>query len=158
MQPLCDSGPPTADADVEWTVHLANRKATAFRVSEPRERRNKALGDDLPPARVIVGPRDFAPDIQNFVTLYDIVHQVAIDKGLVRRPTTFSFMRFVRPVLVRASGYRWVNATGDITCGRWRASRNEAPSVRGEDSSTSTTGSSPCDFDGQKCRDNVIES
>lgn len=207
-----------ADADIEWTVHLANRKATAFKVSEPRERRNNALGDDesdsaliidpgprsvsasvttaafdtgafrgmtvslgearfevstgrlivlagkgrsgfelplapnddpsktpqhfadndgwfddtsegpvtatlrlkatgeQPPvsaARVIVGPPDFAPDIQNFVTLYDIVHQVAIDKGLVEKPTTFSFMRFVRPVLVRASGYGWVNASGD---------------------------------------------
>lgn len=61
-------------------------------------------------ARVIVGPPDFAPDIQNFVTLYDIVYQVALDAGLVRRPATLSFMRFVHPILMRASGYQWVNA------------------------------------------------
>ena len=31
-------------------------------------------------------------------------------QGLVPRPSTFSFMRFVHPILMRASGYQWVNA------------------------------------------------
>ena len=35
---------------------------------------------------------------------------MALDNGLVPRPSTFSFMRFVHPILMRASGYRWVNA------------------------------------------------
>jgi hypothetical protein len=204
-----------AEGDVTWTVHLANRKATAFKVEEPRHRRNGATGrddadktliidagarsvssalpratfdtglfrgtaiplgevrfesrtgrlvvlggkghsgfvlplgpDDDPSktpkhfadndgwfddtsegpvtaalrlkatgeepevtgARVIVAPPDFAPDIQNFVTLYDIVYQMALEKNLITRPARFSFMRFVHPVLMRACGYRWVNA------------------------------------------------
>ena len=202
------------EGEVTWTVHLANRKATAFKVKDPskvkdpQDRRNGATGrdeadraliidsgarsvssavpratfdtgtfrgtaiplgevrfesgtgrlivlggkghsDSVPPrarvlhfadndgwfddtsegpvtaalrlsatgeepevtgARVIVAPPDFAPDIQNFVTLYDIVYQLALDKGLIPRPAPFSFMRFVHPVLMRASGYRWVNA------------------------------------------------
>ena len=61
-------------------------------------------------ARVVVGPPDFAPHIQNFVTIYDIVYQMSLDKGLVAKPKTFSFMRFVYPILMRGSGYQWVNA------------------------------------------------
>ena len=197
-------------ADIEWTVHLANRKATAFRMlQQTPTRRNNATGDEqadqaliidpgprsvsgsvpsavfdsgtfrgvpvplgearfqaktgrllvlggrglsafvepassvlqdfadndgwfddtaegpisatltlkatgerleVSGARVIVAPPDFAPEIQNFVTLYDVVYQMALDNGLVPRPSTFSFMRFVHPILMRASGYRWVNA------------------------------------------------
>jgi hypothetical protein len=65
---------------------------------------------DVSGARVIVAPPDFAPEVQNFVTLHDIVYQMALDKGLVPKPTTFSFMRFIHPILMRASGYQWVNA------------------------------------------------
>jgi hypothetical protein len=74
--------------------------------------RLKATGEqpDVSGARVVVAPPDFAPEIQNFVTLYDIVYQMALDKGLVPKPSTFSFMRFVHPILMRASGYHWVNA------------------------------------------------
>jgi L-Lysine epsilon oxidase N-terminal/L-lysine epsilon oxidase C-terminal domain len=200
-----------ATADIEWTVHLANRKATGVRISTPSARRNQATGIDevddpliidsgprsisaevttaifdsgsfrgtpvplgeirfetrtgrllvlggrgqsgfVPPgdaglahfadndgwfddtaegpvtatvklkttgqtpavsgARVVVGPPDYAPAIQNFVTAYDIVYQMALDKGLLPTPRTFSFMRFVHPVLMRGSGYQWVNAAG----------------------------------------------
>jgi L-Lysine epsilon oxidase N-terminal/L-lysine epsilon oxidase C-terminal domain len=196
-------------ADIVWTVHLANRKATGIRIAAPPARRNGATGNDktdapliidpgprsvsaevttavfdsgsfrkkpvplgelrfesgtgrlvvlggkgqsgfVPPgdagvghfadndgwfddtaegpvratvtlratgqtpavsgARVVVGPPDFAPEIQNFVTAYDIVYQMSLDKGLVPAPKTFSFMRFVHPILMRASGYQWVNA------------------------------------------------
>jgi hypothetical protein len=74
--------------------------------------RLKATGEEpeVTSARVIVAPPDFAPDIQNFVTLYDIVYQMALGKALIPRPTRFSFMRFVHPILTRVSRYRWVNA------------------------------------------------
>jgi hypothetical protein len=77
----------------------------------------KATGEqpDVSGARVIVAPPDFAPEIQNFVTLYDVVFQMALDKGLVPRPGSFSFMRFVYPILMRTSGYPWVNAAA----GEW---------------------------------------
>ena len=212
------------EAEVTWTVHLANRKATSFKVEDPDERRNGATGQDeadraliidagarsvsagspqaafdtgsfrgtpvllgemrfepgtgrllvlggkghsgfVPPlakgdtpaktpqhfadndgwfddtsegpvtaslrlkatgeepevtgARVIVAPPDFAPDIQNFVTLYDIVYQMALDRGLIPKPTRFSFMRFVHPILTRVSGYQWVNAAAASGHGRF---------------------------------------
>ena len=212
-----------ADAEIAWTVHLANRKATAHKVIRPTERRNGATGKDdvdkdliidpgsrsvssaaptaafdggrfrgtpvdlgeirtepstgrlivipgrgrsgfVPPlapgddpsttpnqfadndgwfddtsegpvtaevrmkktseeprvtgARVITAPPDFAPDIQNFITLDDIVYQAAIEKGLLPRPEKWSFMRFVHPVLMRASKYQWVNAAASQGHGR----------------------------------------
>ena len=47
--------------------------------------RLKATGQtpEVSGARVVVGPPDFAPEIQNFVTAYDIVYQMALDKGLL---------------------------------------------------------------------------
>lgn len=63
-------------------------------------------------ARVVVAPPDYAPAITNFLTLYDVYYQIGLDKGLFRRPEKLSFMRFVYPILERASGYAWVNAAG----------------------------------------------
>lgn len=64
-------------------------------------------------AWVIVGPPDFAPGVTNLVTLYDVLVDRAVSRGLIRAPTEnqepLSFSRHVKPTLERAVGYRWVN-------------------------------------------------
>lgn len=60
-------------------------------------------------AWVIVGPPDFAPEIKNLVTLYDVAFDVAVSRGLLQMPVRPSFARHVQPILERAVGYQWVN-------------------------------------------------
>jgi len=64
-------------------------------------------------AWVIVGPPDFAPGIKNLLTLYDLLFDLAVKRGVIsspaRPPGQVSFTRHVRPILDRALGYRWVN-------------------------------------------------
>jgi hypothetical protein len=59
-------------------------------------------------AWVIVAPPDCAPQITNFVTLYDVAFQAAVDRGWLGLPETPSFTRHVMPILSRAVGYAWV--------------------------------------------------
>jgi hypothetical protein len=61
------------------------------------------------PAWVIVAPPDFAPEIFNLVTLYDVAYQVAVDRGQLTVPERPSFTRHIQPILSRAVGYQWVN-------------------------------------------------
>jgi L-Lysine epsilon oxidase N-terminal/L-lysine epsilon oxidase C-terminal domain len=61
------------------------------------------------PAWVIVTPPDFAPDIQNLITLYDAAYQVAVERGLRTVPRKPSFTGDIQPILNRAVGYQWVN-------------------------------------------------
>jgi hypothetical protein len=63
-------------------------------------------------ARVIVGPPDFAPDVQPWVTLHDIAYQAAIDRGFITAEPRPSFARFIRPFLIRSRGFAWVNQIG----------------------------------------------
>jgi hypothetical protein len=70
-------------------------------------------------AWVIVAPPKFAPELQTVVTLYDTLHQVAIDRGLIPNPfsdPTFwpSFNRDIYPILRRADQMRWVFAKSDV--------------------------------------------
>lgn len=64
-------------------------------------------------AWVIVGPPDFAPGITNLVTLYDVLLDRAVARGVLKgpadRPGPLSFTQHIRPILERAVGYRWVN-------------------------------------------------
>jgi hypothetical protein len=60
------------------------------------------------PARVIVGPPDFAPGVAQPVTLYDAVSQVAAAFGLPDSAMP-SFASDVLPVLSRCNNLRWVN-------------------------------------------------
>lgn len=64
-------------------------------------------------AWVIVGPPDFAPGIKNLVTLYDVLFDLAVKRGLLPPPTDLpekvSFTRHIQPILNRALGYQWVN-------------------------------------------------
>jgi L-Lysine epsilon oxidase N-terminal/L-lysine epsilon oxidase C-terminal domain len=70
-------------------------------------------------AWVIVAPPKFAPELQNIVTLYDTLYQVAIDRGLISNPfsdPTFcpSFNRDIYPILRRADQMRWVFEKSNI--------------------------------------------
>jgi L-lysine epsilon oxidase-like protein len=60
-------------------------------------------------AWVIVGPPDFAPEITNLVTLYDVAFDVAVAKGMLSMPVKPSFVLHIQPTLARAPGYQWVN-------------------------------------------------
>ncbi len=61
------------------------------------------------PAWVIVAPPDFAPEIENIVTLYDVALQAAVTGNLAHPPAPVSFTRHILPILSRAVGYQWVN-------------------------------------------------
>jgi L-Lysine epsilon oxidase N-terminal/L-lysine epsilon oxidase C-terminal domain len=63
---------------------------------------------DALPAWVIVAPPDYAPGITNLVTLYDVLVDTAIKRGIVQSPQTIVFSRHVRPILERAMAYQWV--------------------------------------------------
>lgn len=60
-------------------------------------------------AWVIVAPPDFSPATSAIVTLYDVLVQVAIDRGELSLPSEPSFSRDIWPLLRRASGLAWVN-------------------------------------------------
>ena len=71
------------------------------------------------PAWVVVGPPKFAPELQTIVTLYDTLHQVAIDRGNMANPFSDprflpSFSRDVYPILRRADHMRWVFSKSDV--------------------------------------------
>jgi hypothetical protein len=59
---------------------------------------------------VIVAPPDFAPPVDNLVTLYDVMYEIAVGRGWIAPPANVSFTRDIYPILQRAAGYQWVNA------------------------------------------------
>jgi hypothetical protein len=76
---------------------------------------------DATPAWLIVGPPDFAPPIENIVTLYDVLYDLAVrqfnsapalfDAAAGQFQSTYepSFTAELYPILRRAAGYAWVN-------------------------------------------------
>jgi hypothetical protein len=60
-------------------------------------------------AWVVVAPPDFAPEIQNVVTLYDTLFALAVEREVLKAPATIFFDRHVRPILERAMSMQWVN-------------------------------------------------
>jgi hypothetical protein len=82
----------TADGPVEATIQLPSGEVATAE-----------------PAWVIVGPADFAPEIKNLVTLYDVAFDVAVREGQRALPATPSFVRDIQPILQRAVDYQWVN-------------------------------------------------
>lgn len=60
-------------------------------------------------AWVIVGPADFAPEVKNLVTLYDVAFDIAVRQGQRSMPDKPSFVRDIQPILERAVGYQAVN-------------------------------------------------
>ena len=88
-------------------------------------RMNGAGGSvETDPAWVIVAPPDFAPPIENVVTLYDAVYNMMarFDPGLaVTDATAVSFTRDIYPILRRVSQMHWVSKV---------AARRHAPGSR----------------------------
>jgi hypothetical protein len=70
---------------------------------------------------VLVGPPDFAPDIGNLITLYDLARHIAIHKGLRWAPVRPDFTRDIKPLLARVFAYQWVNKFAADRHGRGRA-------------------------------------
>jgi hypothetical protein len=88
----CDD---VADGPVRATVRLAGAAPIA-----------------ADPAWVIVAPPDFAPPIENVITLYDVVYNVMAKfdpKLAVTDTTTVSFTRDIYPILRRVSYMHWVS-------------------------------------------------
>jgi hypothetical protein len=71
-------------------------------------------------AWVIVAPPDFAPEVANIVTLYDVIEEVAVGAGLRSEPGApnlpkrddVDFARDIQPLLLRMNDYRWVSPLG----------------------------------------------
>lgn len=67
------------------------------------------------PAWVIVAPPDFAPPIENVITLYDVVYNVMVQlyPSFDLRPNMpLSFTTFIYPILQRTVNYMWVSNLG----------------------------------------------
>jgi hypothetical protein len=62
------------------------------------------------PSWVICGPPKFAPSIDNIITLYDTLFQVAVDKFGIVSPSIPSFTKDIYPLLVRAINMKWVTS------------------------------------------------
>jgi hypothetical protein len=85
----------TSDGPVEATVHFLDGR--------PDQAVDK-------PAWVISCQPDFAPGINNLVTLYDAMIDQAIRRGVLSMPSfTPAFDRDIMPLLGRALAYQWVN-------------------------------------------------
>lgn len=74
-------------------------------------------------ARVVTGPPDFAPEIEGFVTFYDIAYQAAITHGFLTADERPSYNRHIVPFLRRAFEFAWVNQ---------RASEGHGPDAGGD--------------------------
>ncbi|HEX7316674.1 MAG TPA: LodA/GoxA family CTQ-dependent oxidase [Pyrinomonadaceae bacterium] len=64
---------------------------------------------DAVPAWVLCPPPDFAPPIDSITTLYDLLTQVAVNKGLLTAPSKPSFTQHVYPTLQRVLDLQPVN-------------------------------------------------
>jgi hypothetical protein len=95
----------TADGTVEATIRF---KADG-RVETAR------------PAWVVSGAYDFAPEVTNLVTIYDILFEMAVDNGLRALPTTIYYDQHIRPLLARLSDYQWVNRRANNAHGTGKA-------------------------------------
>jgi hypothetical protein len=59
-------------------------------------------------AWVICAPPKYAPGIYDIITLYDVLYQLAVDKGWLSPPVTPSFNNDIFPVLDRAIKIKWL--------------------------------------------------
>ncbi|MES0120496.1 hypothetical protein NKK52_31900 [Mesorhizobium sp. C277A] len=59
---------------------------------------------------MIVGPPDYAPEVQGVVTLYDILADVGHANFGVPAPAQISFTNHIFPMLLRTRRLQWVNS------------------------------------------------
>ena len=62
---------------------------------------------------VIVAPPDFAPALDNVVSLYEVAEEVAVNAKWIAPPAALSFTRDIYPMLRRFAGLQWVNASAN---------------------------------------------
>ena len=113
--------------DARWIKHYANNNDWYDDTSDgPVHATVKLKAHSQKPvevrgaAWVIVSPPDFAPDLQNMVTLYDVLEEVAVyTPALVngssiqpRDASKAEFERDIFSLLRRVDDYRWVNQLG----------------------------------------------
>lgn len=60
-------------------------------------------------ATVLVTPPNYAPGIDNIVTLYDVVHQASVDAGFLKAQKEIEFNRDILPILTNITDLAWVN-------------------------------------------------
>jgi hypothetical protein len=61
------------------------------------------------PAWVVVAPPNYAPELVSVRTMYDLIHDVNVEAGILQFPDRISFVRDVLPILERLSRLGWVN-------------------------------------------------
>ena len=104
-----------------WHDDVADGPVTAEIVLAPGTAPVQAEGG----AWVIVGPPDYAPEINGVVTLYDVLRQVGIDHLGLATPGRPSFDADIAPMLTSARRLRWVHA--DAT---WSDPALDSPNLR----------------------------
>ena len=111
--------------------HFANNDGWCDDVSDGPVRATIQLNGgaetvEAEPARVIVAPPDFAPPIENVVTLYDVVYNIATKLhpllAVQEDGWTLSFASDIYPILSRPPNLHWVSDS---------ATRGHGPGRRG---------------------------
>lgn len=69
---------------------------------------------DALPSWVLVAPPDYAPGIPPIVTMYDVLTDLAVKRGVLGPPQTVVFDRHIRPILERAVAHQWVNRSARL--------------------------------------------
>ena len=88
-----------------WHDDVSDGPITATITLKGHRQPLRAIG-----AWLICAPPDFAPSIDNVITLYDTLEQVAVNRLGVRSPAQPSFVKDIYPLLQRAMSMRWVSA------------------------------------------------
>lgn len=129
-RPVDEHGKPLEHPEEKWIVHYANNDDWHDDVSDgpiTATVRLRASGEEIERdvevrggAWIVVAPPDFAPDVTNLVTLYDVMEEVAIEKpSLVnpatpkpRDPANPDLANDIWPIVNRSAGYRWTSPLG----------------------------------------------
>jgi len=125
-EPVGPGGPVSGDDRLAyWIVNYANNDHWHDDVSDGPVTAQVVLNDGTEVrvdggAWVLVAPPDFAPDITNLMTLYDVMEEAAIAGRLPSTPgcpplrglDSVSFHEDIVPILSRMNDYRWVSPLG----------------------------------------------
>ena len=125
-EPVGPGGPVSGDDRLGyWIVNYANNDHWHDDVSDGPVTAQVVLNDGTEVrvdggAWVLVAPPDFAPDITNLMTLYDVMEEAAIAGPLPSTPgcpplrglDSVSFHEDIVPILSRMNDYRWVSPLG----------------------------------------------
>lgn len=87
------------------------------------------------PAWVICAPPDYAPMQKSVRTMWDLMRDVAVNAGLLKRPVRPSFTKDILPIFERLTNLQWVNAgfaaafgwggQFDYTTSNWKVKLND---------------------------------